>query len=82
MTRDSASETCSGTRPRHVRDTSPLGVVRDSASDGLGEVRFAKRELAAAVRKSLAELVAKKGDSVLANRLPTLRADRFVLQAA
>ena len=56
--------------------------MRDSASNGLGEVRFAKRELAAAVRKSLAELVAKKGDSVLANRLPTLRADRFVLQAA
>jgi DNA mismatch repair protein MutS2 len=55
------------------------GFVRDSASQGLGEIRFAMRELAAAIRKTLAEIVAKRGEC-LANRTPTRRAERFVLQ--
>lgn len=55
------------------------GFVRDSASQGLGEIRFAMRELAAAIRKTLAEIVARRGEC-LANRTPTRRAERFVLQ--
>eukprot|EP00967_Tisochrysis_lutea_P109100 scaffold169524_cov30-Tisochrysis_lutea.AAC.2 len=55
------------------------GFVRDSASEGLGEVRFAMRELAAAIRKTLSEIVSKRGDC-LANRTPTRRGERYVLQ--
>ena len=55
------------------------GAVRDSADPALGDLRFARKELAAAARKELGRLIQIKGDA-LAAKAASMRDDRYVLQ--
>ena len=55
------------------------GKVRDTAEPSLGELRFARREIAAAARRELGRIIQLKADS-LATNTASVRDDRYVLQ--
>ena len=55
------------------------GSVRDSADPALGELRFARREVAAAARRELGRLIQVKGEA-LASNTASIRDERYVLQ--
>ena len=55
------------------------GSVRDSADPALGNLRFARREVATAARRELGRIIQLKADS-LASTQVSMREDRYVLQ--
>ena len=55
------------------------GRVRDSADPSLGDLRFARREMASAARRELGRLIQLKSDA-LASTQASVRDDRYVLQ--
>ena len=55
------------------------GKVRDSADPALGDLRFARREVATAARRELGRLIQLKSEA-LASTAASIRDDRFVLQ--
>jgi len=55
------------------------GSVRDSADPALGDLRFARREVATAARRELGRLIQVK-EGALASKSASIRDDRYVLQ--